>query len=142
MPSSAPGPPRASRALARGTVKRCPRCGGGRLFDGWFRLKERCPTCGYRFKREEGFFTGVFLVNFATALALMWVFLIAYFVWRAAADSDGPLWPALAASLGIALLTPVVFYPFATTIWAALDLLMRPLEPSEIAEADAAVGRR
>ena len=50
------------------STKHCPRCGGGHLFDGWFRMKERCPTCGVRFEREPGFFVGAYFINFAVAL--------------------------------------------------------------------------
>jgi uncharacterized protein (DUF983 family) len=120
----------------RGMRLRCGRCGGRRLFDGPFRLKERCPTCGYTFRREEGFWTGVFLVNFAVTEGLMFLALMAYVLVRAASDSGGPLWPVLTACLTFAVLAPIVYYPFATTTWAALDLVLRPLEPDE--EADAA----
>jgi uncharacterized protein (DUF983 family) len=36
----------ASRVLAlfgRALVRRCPNCGGGPIFDGWFRMREHCP---------------------------------------------------------------------------------------------------
>lgn len=123
------------RTVGRGLFRRCGRCGGGRLFDGWFRLKQRCPTCGYTFRREEGFATGVFLINFAVTEALMWVALMGYIVWRSSSDSDSALWPILAACLAFAVLAPILYYPFATTTWAALDLVMRPLEPDEEADA-------
>lgn len=119
----------------RGARRRCGRCGGRRLLDGWFRLKERCPTCGYRFKREEGFFTGVFLVNFGVTIALMWVVIMGYVLWRAGTDADSGLTPILVVAVGIAVGVPAVFYPFAATTWAALDLVLRPLEPDEEAEA-------
>ena len=122
--------------LARGAIRRCPRCGGGRIIRRWFRLCERCPTCGYKFKREEGFFTGVMLVNLGMALVLMWLFIVGWLIWHEATGSDAGLAPILLTSVGIALVLPVVFYPFATTTWAALDLAMRPLEPVEIAEAE------
>lgn len=124
------------RTVLRGMAKRCGRCGGGRLFDGWFRLQERCPSCGYRFSREEGFWTGVFLVNFAVTEGLMFLALMAYILWRAGAEAGGPLWPVLTTCLGFAVLAPVVYYPFAAATWAAIDLVLRPLEPAE--EADAA----
>lgn len=124
------------RTVLRGLFRRCGRCGGGRLFDGWFRLKERCPTCGYRFSREVGFYTGVFLVNFAVTEGLMFVSLMAYIFWRATSDSGGALWPVMTACVGFAVIAPVVFYPFAASTWAAIDLVLRPLEPEE--EADAA----
>jgi hypothetical protein len=36
---------------------------------------------------------------------------------------------------------PIVFYPFSYTIWAAVDLAMRPLDPAEQADAAAHAGR-
>jgi hypothetical protein len=32
---------------------------------------------------------------------------------------------------------PLFFYPFSRTLWVAVELIMRPLEPHEQAEADA-----
>jgi hypothetical protein len=31
----------------------------------------------------------------------------------------------------VALLVPVVFYPFSRTIWNSIDLAMRPVEPRD-----------
>lgn len=126
----------AVRTVMRGMARRCGRCGGRRLFDGWFRLKERCPTCGYTFRREEGFIAGVYLLNFGVTEGLLWVSVMAYVLWRAGTGSRGALWPVLLVCLGLAVVAPVVCYPFAASTWAALDLVLRPLEPDE--EADAA----
>ena len=126
----------ASRTVLRGMRRRCGRCGGRRLFRGYFRLQERCPTCGYRFAREEGFWTGVFLVNFAVTEGLMFVVLMAFILVRAGTGAGGPLWPVLSACVGFAVLAPIAYYPFAAATWAAIDLVLRPLEPDE--EADAA----
>ena len=101
----------------------------------FFRLQDRCPTCGYRFKREEGFFTGVFLVNFTATLALMWVVLMAYILWRSGSDAGGGVVAILTLGAAIGVVVPVAFYPIALTTWAALDLVLRPLEPEEEAEA-------
>ena len=35
---------------------RCPICGKGKLFRGYFDSPERCPSCGYFFMRESGYF--------------------------------------------------------------------------------------
>ena len=59
--------------LGRALLKRCPLCGAGKLFTGWFRMKERCPGCGYLFEREEGFFLGAYVINLGIAQA-MWIF--------------------------------------------------------------------
>ncbi len=51
-------------------------------------------------------------------------------------------WPDISAAavlvpcVAIAVVVPVVFYPVSYTLWAAVDLASRPLEPAE--EADAA----
>ena len=33
-------------ALRRGFAKRCPRCGEGRLFEGYLKVRRQCPSCG------------------------------------------------------------------------------------------------
>jgi len=99
-------------------------------------MKERCPRCGYRFSREAGSFTGTYLVNFAVTEALMFAVLMVYVLWRGVTGSHAPLWPFLAGCATFAVVAPIVFYPFAASTWAAMDLLMRPLDPDE--EADAA----
>jgi hypothetical protein len=78
----------------------------------------------------------VYLVNFTVTLFLIWLALMVYVIGRAGTGSDDQLWPMLSACLALAIVVPVVAYPFAATTWAALDLVMRPLEPDE--EADAA----
>lgn len=124
------------RTVGRGLRRRCGRCGHRPVFEGYFRLAERCPGCGYRFNREEGFLTGVYLINFSVTLALMFVVLMAYVLWRAGTDASSTVVPVLVACVVLAVGTPVAFYPFAASTWAAMDLVMRPLEPDE--EADAA----
>ena len=127
--------PSVGTGLTRGLRRRCGRCGERGIFDGWFRMKERCPRCGYRFAREAGAFTGTYLVNFAVTESLMFTVLMGYVLWRGITGSDAPMWPFLASIVTFAVVAPIVFYPFAASTWAAMDLLMRPLDPSEIADA-------
>lgn len=125
------------RLLGRGFTKRCPNCGGRGIYDTWFRMKERCPTCGMRFEREEGFFVGAYLINFAVSIILLFVLCMG-FVGVKAADPDANATGFMVAGVLIGLLAPVVFYPFARTVWSAIDLGMTPLEPEELVEAEAA----
>lgn len=39
--------------------------------------------------------------------------------------------PLLAATVGVAVIVPVLIHPTAKTLWVAIDLSMRPLEPGE-----------
>jgi len=107
------------------------------VFASWLKLRERCPTCGYRFEREEGFFTGVYLVNY-TFVAIALVIELAVFVLYANASDEGISYVPIFVVGGLtAIVLPLITYPFAKTIWAAIDLATRPLDPVE--EADAAL---
>ncbi|HET9443247.1 MAG TPA: DUF983 domain-containing protein [Acidimicrobiales bacterium] len=125
-----------TRMLVRGLLRRCPRCGGGRLFPGWLRMAPRCPRCGVAFERDEGFFLGAFVINFGVVLGV----LAAYIgVAVGLTLPDPPVVPLVAGGLGIAVVVPILFYPFSRTVWSAVDLIMKPLAPEEASAADAAV---
>jgi uncharacterized protein (DUF983 family) len=120
--------------LGRGMTKRCSLCGSGRVFIGWFRMRERCPGCGWRFEREEGFFLGAYVINLAIAQGLVIVLAVVPCIVLLANNPDASIVPILAAGLVGAVVAPVVFYPFSKTIWAAFDLILRPArarEPSD-----------
>ena len=44
-PAARPHPAAAALRL------RCPACGRGRLFTGWFTMHQRCPACGLDLRR-------------------------------------------------------------------------------------------
>ncbi|MCU1354541.1 MAG: hypothetical protein JWM05_3750 [Acidimicrobiales bacterium] len=124
--------------LLRGFAKRCARCGGGRLYRSWFRMHDRCPHCGVQFEREEGFFTGAFLINFAVTEVLVFVSLMAYVLVLASSTGAVSIVPVLAVGLVFAVLAPIAFYPFSRTVWFAIHLAMAPLDPHEVAAAEVA----
>jgi hypothetical protein len=98
-------------------------------------MKERCPRCGYRFAREAGHFTGTYLLNFAVTETLIFLVLLGYALWRGITGTEAPLWPFVVGAGAFAVLAPIVFYPVAASTWAAIDLLMRPLDPEEELDA-------
>lgn len=124
--------------LWRGFLKHCPRCGGGHLYRRYFRMAERCPTCGYRFEREPGFFVGAYFINFAIVEGFLFVMLMGFIAWKDQ-HPDAAMAPAIVIGLFIGLVGPVIFYPYSRTIWSAFDLLMTPLEVEEIVAAHDAV---
>lgn len=117
--------------LWRGLTKRCAVCGSGHLYESWFRMKARCPRCGYRFEREEGFFLGAYVVNLAVAEGLIAILCIVPLIWLSATSPDTSLWPVIIAGLVGAALGPVLFYPFSRTVWVAFELILRPAGASE-----------
>jgi uncharacterized protein (DUF983 family) len=110
--------------LGRALTRRCPYCGSPGIFNGYFELQESCPTCGVRFEREEGYFLGGYALNLIVAeiLALgIAVFVIFGTDFRHA----GLLWQE-ALAIGLALLFPILFFPYSRGVWMALDLTFHP----------------
>ncbi len=112
--------------LLRGARKRCPRCGGGRIFEGWFRLKTRCPRCDLRFEAEEGGFLGAMTVNYGAAIGV-WIVVMA--VGIALTAPDVPVMPLLVASVIVLVAMPLWFYPRSKAIWAAVEFLVARSDP-------------
>lgn len=109
--------------LTRGFRRRCPRCGEGSAFDGYFRLKDRCPSCGYTFYREEGYWTGAMIMNIAACE--VWFFLL--FIGTLVASWPDIAWgPILIIALVTNGLLPILFYPHSKTLWMAIDLHFHP----------------
>jgi uncharacterized protein (DUF983 family) len=112
------------RLLGRAVLLRCPNCGGARLFEGFFRIKQRCPTCGMLLERgESDYFLGAYTLNLiAVEILLAFGFLVVMLVtW------PNPPWDALQyGGVVLSILGAVLCYPFAKTTWLALDLIFRP----------------
>jgi hypothetical protein len=102
-------------------------------------MADRCPTCGYQFEREPGFFVGAYFVNFAITEGLLFLVLMGWIAVLAGNGGSVDVWPVLGIGLGLAVAAPVAFYPFSRTIWSAIDLAMSPLELKEIVDAEDAV---
>jgi uncharacterized protein (DUF983 family) len=118
--------------LLRGLFRRCPRCGSGRLFVNWLQMKPRCPRCGMCFEREEGFFLGAFTVNFGVMLLSLALFIA---IGIAVTLPDPPPGKLALGGMLVGIVVPTFFYPMSRTFWSAIDLIMKPLEPSEITSA-------
>ncbi|HEU4355948.1 MAG TPA: DUF983 domain-containing protein, partial [Actinomycetota bacterium] len=72
--------PGALTAFLRGLTRRCPRCGSGGLFTGWFTIRERCPRCRLRLQREEGGFLGAMTINYVVTAVIWLVVLVAWLI--------------------------------------------------------------
>jgi hypothetical protein len=120
--------------LGRALLKRCPLCGAGTLFSRWFRMKERCPGCGYRFEREEGFFLGAYVINLAIAQGMVILLAVVPLIVRLAGDPDASIVPFIVGGAIGAVVAPMIFYPWSKTIWTAFDLMLRPVSVEEPAD--------
>ena len=116
------------RVLRRALALQCPVCGGGRLFSRWITMIDRCPTCGFRFNRVDGHWIGSLGMNTIVSFGALLVAVVVGFV---ATTPDPPVGVLIGIAVGVAVIMPVVFFPWSRTLWSAIDLLMRPLEPDD-----------
>ena len=110
--------------LGRALLRRCPRCGAGKLFKHWFRMVKRCPGCNYQFNREEGSSLGAYVINFGFTIGALAILIFAYIMQLANEDANVSTAPWLLAAVIMAFLVPALCYPFSWTIWTAIDLMM------------------
>jgi uncharacterized protein (DUF983 family) len=123
--------------LGRGLLRRCPWCGARRSFvRRWLGKHERCQTCGIRWHREEGIEFGALMLNTAITFAAIAVAMIIGFVLTA---PDIAVVPLIATCFGLAVVVPLVVYPFTFTLWLAIDLAGHRPSAAELAEAASAV---
>lgn len=121
--SGAPDLPAARTIFGRAVRRRCPACGTARLFTGWARMRHECPSCGLVLqRREDGYTLGALWLNLLFAELVT----AALFLSVLAATWPQPPWDLLKVALpALALVTPVLFYPFSKTLFLALDLSVR-----------------
>lgn len=63
--------PHTSQPLMAGYRGRCPRCGQGKLFNGWITLHERCDVCDLDYSfADSGDGPAVFITFFAGFIAV------------------------------------------------------------------------
>jgi uncharacterized protein (DUF983 family) len=134
MPASEPS---FGRMMRRAVLLRCPWCGSPRTFiRRWLGKYERCRTCGIRWRREEGFELGAVTVNTVLTFVVLTAGMTVGFVLTA---PDIPVLPMVLSLVGVAVLMPIVIYPFTYTIWLSFDLAVHRPEPAELANAAAVV---
>jgi uncharacterized protein (DUF983 family) len=112
---------RLARALARAARLSCPRCGGTRLFQGWFTMARSCALCGLVFERVQGYFVGAIYVNCAATVGLViGGYLILWVFTELSTAAQLALW------LPVAVLFPLWFFRYSRSLWLAVEYLLNP----------------
>jgi uncharacterized protein (DUF983 family) len=104
----------------RGLRARCPNCGSPSLFKHWLKVNERCRVCGLAFERDEGFFLGAMVINYAAA-GLLFIPIIV-----AAILQIVPVLTAVIVAIAVGIGVPVLFYPASKTLWLMTWYAMFP----------------
>ncbi len=112
--------PPSSRSLGtiipRALKLRCPRCGGGRLFHGYFRMFPGCPNCKLRYERAPGYFLGSTYINYGlTTFLVSVVYVLAVFV--GGFTNEQVVFPLLV----FVILFPLIFFRLARSLWLGMD---------------------
>lgn len=114
--------------LFRGITRRCPLCGGGDLFTGWFTMRDRCPRCAFPLDRVEGHWLGALGMNTVVSFGVLFVAVVLGFVLTV---PDVPVRALMVMVTVVAIVVPLAFFPYSRTLWSAIDLAMRPVEPDD-----------
>ncbi|MCU1396477.1 MAG: hypothetical protein JWM34_4905 [Ilumatobacteraceae bacterium] len=122
--------------IRRALLLQCAWCGSRPGFRrGWFHRHDACQHCGMSVQRgQDGFELGAASINAMLSLGLLIV---------AGAISIIDTYPDVAIKplmivLGIAaVVLPVLLYPFTYTLWFAVELMMEPPSPTDVAAAAA-----
>ncbi len=74
----------------------CPRCRAGKIFHKsvWLfpGMYERCPACGLKYEREDGYFLGAMYIGYGLGIGTIAV--LAVLVWEVTR------WPILKSTVG------------------------------------------
>ena len=103
------------RTVGRSCRLRCPRCGGSRLFRGWFTMWPECQHCHLPFEREPGFYLGSIYFNYGlTALVVTVAYFAMYFGTTISQNA------ALISLTLFCVLFPLWFFRYARSLWLGL----------------------
>jgi hypothetical protein len=92
-------------------------------------MAERCHRCGLVFERIEGHWIGAIGLNTIFSFGVL---LLSLIVSVGLTLPDIPVRPLMLGNMALAAVVPLLFHPFSRTIWTAVDVAMRPLEPHEL----------
>jgi uncharacterized protein (DUF983 family) len=108
--------------LASLAAGRCPRCRNGQIFRGRFAMNASCPTCGLRFEREPGYFTGAMYVSYILALPVMAVCVAVVYV----IAPQLSFWVTVAAATALFLPFVPALFRYSRIVWIHLDQTIDP----------------
>jgi uncharacterized protein (DUF983 family) len=103
---------------------RCPQCRRGPLFKHrlGFAMHDRCPICGLKFDRGNGYYIGALALNLVlaeTVATILWLPL--------AVDRSVPLSTAYVVGIGASVGLPILGFRHTRSLWIALDRLLTPV---------------
>ena len=117
------------RLLLSGLFLRCPYCGKGKLFRRFYSMYDRCPVCGWRYEREEGYWTGAMALNLVVTELLIAIVTVPVVIWLAVSGLS--VWPLVIIGVPMCVILPLLFFRHAKSFWMSLDFMVHPVDHEE-----------
>jgi hypothetical protein len=96
-------------------------------------MAEHCPTCGFVFEREPGFWVGAMIINTILSFgSLLIVFVGGWVVFW----PDVPWTGVLMATVAVAIVVPIGGYWLGKSLWSAIELSYHQLDDEERRRAE------
>jgi len=111
-----PSRPSLGTGLRRALALRCPRCGQGPVFDGWFAMRATCEACGLKYEREQGYFVGAIYLNYAVTAVVSLGGAMAIATWLGLSP-----WGEVGVASIFGVLVPLVFFRYSKSLWLGID---------------------
>ncbi len=93
--------------FSTGPAGRCPRCGEGRLFDGYLKLRQRCAACGLDFSFADSADGPAVFIMLIAGFAVLGLALYVEIAYEPPLWLHLLLWLPLAVAVCLALLRPM-----------------------------------
>src|SRR4051812_19780890 len=120
-----------ARVAGRTLRLRCPHCGGAPVLSRRGSVKPRCAACNFRFERsDENYFSGAMFFGLLTG---EFIFAIVLAVILVSMWPNIP-WDTITWAIPVGMIALLFFLiPASKVIWLAIDVLVRPVQPDELA---------
>lgn len=92
--------------LTAGLGCRCPRCGRGRLFDGYLTVSEHCPICGLNLSDQDSADGPAVFITLILGFVVVGMALIVEIVFTPPRWVHLVLWPPVIIAGALAMLRP------------------------------------
>ena len=126
----APSVANALPLLRRLVRLRCPHCGRGAVMTWRGSIHKRCSACNFRFERsDENYFAGAM---FFGLLFGEFMFAIALLITIVSMWPNVP-WDTMTWAIPLGMVIVLLFWiPISRAVWLSVDVLVRPVQPSEL----------
>lgn len=93
--------------IATGLAGRCPRCGQGKLFNGFLKVADRCSVCGLDLSKADSADGPAFFIMLLVPALIIPIAMWVEFSYQPPLWLHGLLWTPLIIGLSVALLRPL-----------------------------------